>query len=263
MSCSRAAQRPLVVAAGGNGVKHLERVVEIVLVSPSVHYAYSRHGFQFREYEGQQPGTVQQVEAYGGARRAHDFAQLVLDALHGDDFDALRVAAYGVERGRVYRELQLGGEAHGAHHAQGVVAERYVGVERCAYGACAYIFESPVKVYEFAERAGVHAHGHGVDGEVAAGYVFFERAAFHYGVARLAAVAFAPCAHEFQLHASAFYLCRAVCAEYVDMAARAETARHGFCQFDARPYGHEVDVLAFAAYYQVAHESAHGVARAG
>ena len=251
--------QPLVVGACGHGVEHLEGVVEVVLVAAAMHHAHSGKSLKFGEYELEQPGAVQQVEAYRGARRAHNLAQFVLDALHGDYLYAAGVAADSIEGLGSDAELQLRCEAHGAHHAQGVVAEGDVGVEGRADGARADVVHAAVQVDELAEGGGIHADGHGVDGEVAAGDILFKRAALHYGVARLAAVALATCTHKLQFQRAALYLRGAVGAEHVHAAAAPEATRHGVGEVDAGAYGDEVDVLAVAADDEVAHVAAHGV----
>jgi len=120
-----------------------------------------------------------------------------------DNLDARGITAYGLKGFRLDVELQLGGKAHGAHHAQGVVGEGDVGVEGRADKAPADVVESAVEVDEIAEGSLVDAEGHGVDGEVAACDVFLKGATLDNGVAALAAVALAACAYEFQLEVAA------------------------------------------------------------
>ena len=54
------------------------------------------------------------------------------DALATDDADALGIAREGVEGFVVDEEIELCRKTHAAQHAQWVVGESDVGVERCA-----------------------------------------------------------------------------------------------------------------------------------
>ena len=63
---------------------------------------------------------------------------------------------------------QLRGKSHAAHHAQGVIAEGHIGVERGADEAVLHVEQTIEGVGELTEALGIEAHGQGVDGEVAA-----------------------------------------------------------------------------------------------
>ena len=78
--------------------------------------------------------------------------------------------------------------ADSPHHAQGVVAEGDVGVERSAYDPPLYVAEAVEQVHQFAEAVGCHAQGHGVYGKVAAADIVLEGAVFDNWIARVAAV---------------------------------------------------------------------------
>ncbi len=251
-----------IVAFGGYGVEHAHSVQEVVLVAVPFYNVDTFEPGEFGQYDLQQAAVVEQAPARRRTRRGHDFKKLVLDALAGEDLDTLRVAAQSLEGFRRQSEIELCGEADGAEHTQRVVAERYVGVERCADDAFAYVGQTVVKVDDLAEVVGVDADSHGVDGEVAAGYVFFERAVLDHRVARRTVVGLAACADEFQFEVAAAYLCGAVAAVDIDMRAAAEASGDCLRQVYARTDGHEVDVLRVAAYYQVAYVTAYDVARA-
>ena len=88
----------------------------------------------------------------------------------------------------MYLKLQLRGEANGAEHAQGVVGESDVGVERRAYYPGLKVGDASEAVDEFAESCSVDTHRNGIDGEVAAGYIVVESAVLNNGIARIGAV---------------------------------------------------------------------------
>ena len=82
----------------------------------------------------------------------HYLHQLFGDALTRDDFYAMRIARYGFECLGIDVELELGGEAHCAHHAQRVVAECDVGVEWRAYDFALKIPNAVKWVEQLAKR---------------------------------------------------------------------------------------------------------------
>ncbi len=130
-------------------------MAEIVLVSASFHGVDPLHGCKFGKYELQQSAVKQQLPACRGAGRLHDFHQLVHNALARDDAYALGVAAYGLEGLGKYLKLQLCGKPYGPHHAQRVVAECYVGVERSAQQTGPHVVESAEEVYELSETLAI------------------------------------------------------------------------------------------------------------
>ena len=155
-------------------------------------------GGQFGEDDGQQTGTGEFDEADAGTGREHDFIQFVDDALLRDNADALGIAHEGLLRLFLYLETELGGEAHAAHHAQGVVGEGDVGVEGCGYEAILHVQQAVEAVDEFAEAFRVETDGEGVDGEVATVKVVLQRAVLHDGFARVVTITLATGTNEFQ-----------------------------------------------------------------
>ena len=142
--------------------------------------------------ELQQSGPVEIVEACAGMSGHDDFVELVADALATDNFQSVGITAQCVFGLFLDEESELCGKAHAAHHAQGVVAESDVGVERRADNAVFKVGQTIERVYEFAEAVVVQTDGHRVDGEVTPVLVVFQRSVFHDGFARVAAVALAP-----------------------------------------------------------------------
>ena len=161
----------------------------------------------------------------------------------------------------------LSREAHAAHHAQRVVGESDVGVERCAYNAVLEVVDAVERVYEFAEARLVKAYRHGVDGEVAAVLVVLECAVLNHGLARTTVVALAACAHELHLRVVELNLRRTEVAVYGEMSAPAsgllvlaqrllQRLRHLY----AAAHDDDVDVVRGALEEYVAHIAAHEIA---
>ncbi len=148
---------PEFIGGGSHVVEHLHGVVEVVFMPASLYNLHSFHRGELRQDVLEQSRSVEQPPADGGAGGEHDFVQFGEDSLTGDNLDALSVAGYGFERGRIDVEIELRGEADGAHHAQRVVGEGYVGVERRADCALAQVVESAETVNEHAHFARVEA----------------------------------------------------------------------------------------------------------
>ena len=149
-------------------LQYFEGVVEVVLMFPSVARFHDVEIGQFGQDERQQTATMQVHPPLAGVRRHHHFVQFIGDALATDDFNALGIALQGIEGFFLDEEIQLGGKTDASKHAQGIVAERDVGVERGANDAVLQVVESVKGVYQFAKAPLVETNGHRVDGEVAA-----------------------------------------------------------------------------------------------
>ena len=146
---------PLVVALLSHTVEHLKGVHEIVFVSSPVHRLHPFEGCEFGKNEFEKSAFVEQDEPDRRFWRTHNLVQLIDDALLGDDVDALAVASNGIECLGEDVEIELGGKPHGAHHAQRVVAECDVGVERGADDSVVEVVDTTEWVDECSKRVGI------------------------------------------------------------------------------------------------------------
>ena len=256
----RGPPEPQAGPAPAHVVEHLERVVEVVLVGLVAAPLHHVERGQLGHHHLQQPGAVQVYEAPAG-RRGHDYlVELVLYALAAHYAQPVGVAGQGVEGLVLYHEVELGGEAHTAHHAQRVVGEGHVGVQRRAYDAVLQVLDAVERVYELAVSVLVQAHGHGVDGEVAAVLVVLEGAVLHHGLARVVAVALAPRAHELHFERAPLHLGRAEVAEHGEAGLLAEPLLELRGEADAAAHDDDVDVAGWSFEEEVAHVAADHVA---
>ncbi len=109
------------------------------------------------------------------------------------------------------------GKADGAHHAEGIVTECDVGIERGAYNPVSQVVDTSEPVDQCPEVFGVYGDCHGIDSEVASRNIIVECAFLHYGIARVGAVAFTSCSNEFKLSGTQTHLGCAIGAEHADM----------------------------------------------
>ena len=174
-------------------------MVEDVLVATAVDSFYALQGANLGQDELHEAALLHQLEAEGRLRREHNLVELGGDALSADNLDALGVAGDGLEGVVGDAEAQLAGEAHGAHHAQGVVAEGDVGVEGRAEDALIEVVDAAEGVHQLAIAVSIQTDGKGVDGEVAPPLVVLEGAVLNDGLAAVVAVALAAGADELQL----------------------------------------------------------------
>ena len=158
----------------------------------------------------------------------------------------------GVERLGVDEETELRGEADGAHHTQGVVAEGDIRIERCSYCQLLHVVESAKRVYQFAVSRLVQAEGKGVDGEVAPVLVVLEGSVLDDWLAAVVAVRLFPGANKFQLEVAAFHLGRTEILEYREVGATSEFLGDQLGQFYATPDGDDIDIFGWAVEIDVA-----------
>ena len=180
--------QPEVVCLAAELVEHNQGVREIVLVADAFLGLNAFQRTEFRENQREQAAFVQEFEANRGPGRGDDLVELIDDALFRDDVDALAVADNRVEGFGGDEEAQLGGETDGAHHAERVVAEGDVGVERRTDRQFLHVVEPAERIDQLSESGFVQAERQGVDGEIASVLVVFQSPVFHDGLPAVVAV---------------------------------------------------------------------------
>ncbi len=182
-------------------LQHFQGVVEVILMCPTLFLLHDVESRQLWQDDLQQSRALQVFKADAGMRGHHDFVQFHLDALAADYLDAVSHVLQGLE-GLIFNlEIQLGGKADAAHHAQRVVREGNLGVQGSGDDAVFQVGNAIEWVYQLAKAAPVQADGHCIDGEVATVLVVFQRAVLHHRLARVVAVAFLAGSHELHLKA--------------------------------------------------------------
>ena len=224
-------------------VQHFQRVVEVVLVRPSVTLFHNVEVSQFGKDELQQSAALQVYEAAAGRISHDDFVQLHLDTLSADDFYAIGHVLQGLEGTFLYLKFQLGGKAYAAHHAQGVVAEGHLRVERRGDDAVLQVGKTVEGVYQLAETVGIETDGHGVDGKVAAVLVILQRTVLNDGLARITTIALTTGTDELHFFIPNLHLRRPEVLEHGEVCLSAQLlfqfAGHG----DATAHDHHVDIV--------------------
>ena len=145
---------------------------------------------QLRQQNLQQSAALQIVETDARVGSHHDFVQFHLNAFAAYNFDAAGHSFEGLERLGLNLEIQLGGKADAAHHAQRIVRKSDIRLKGCGYDSVFQISKSVERVYQFAKAVAIQTDGHGIDSEVAAVLVVFQRAVLHDRLAGVVAVAF-------------------------------------------------------------------------
>ena len=251
---------PRRVLSGTDIVQHLERMVEVVLMgTPVSHF----HAFECRNLgqdKGEQPTAAQFDKSDAGHGAEDNLVQLVDDALLGDNLDALGIAAQGLLRLVLDTEVELRGKADAAHHAQGIVGESDVGVERCGDKSVLHIQETVETIYQFAEAVAVETDGQGIDGEVPTVQVVLQRAVLHDRLTAVVAVALAAGTHELDFKAVILQLCCSEIAEHTDVGPTPQPAPQCLGHRDAGTHDHTVDVLRGPLQEEVAHIAPHHIA---
>ena len=200
--------QPLVVGLFRHIVEHLERMVEIVLVSSAVNHLRTFQCLHFGENQLQQSALLQQDEAARRLFRPDHLAKFIENPFPRNDGDALAVAGNGRECFRINFKIKLCSKTNGPHHTQRVVGKRNVGVERRTDNAPLQIVESAERIDKLTEIRLVHAHCHGIDGEVAAFLVILQRAVLHNRLTAVMAVRLLACSDKFKFQTFVFHLCR-------------------------------------------------------
>ena len=165
------------------------------------------------------------------------------DTLATDDANALGIAREGVEGFVVDEEIELCRKTHAAQHAQRIVGESDVGVERCADEAILQIIQAIERVDKFAEMGRIQTHGQGVNGEISAVLIVFQCAIFHMRFARIVAVALLACAHKFHFHVTIFHLRCAKVFKHAEVGFLAQRLLQRVGHLYATAHDHHIDVV--------------------
>ena len=260
--------RPAKVEGGGSLVRgcfchivqHFEGMIEIVFVGTSVACLHEVELTEFGQDDLEQPTAIEVVQAFARCGGHHDFVQLVGDALPTDDVQPFGIPFECVERLFFNHEVQLGSEAYAAEHAQRVVGESDIRVERCAYDAVLQVVETSERIDEFAEALFVQANRHRVDGEIASVLVILQRTVFHDGFARSTVITLPTRTHKFYLTSSLYLqLCRSEVFEHRKMCLFPQSLFEGLCHGDAAAHDHHVNIVRRAFEEDVAHVATHHI----
>ena len=156
-------------------------------------------------------------------------------------------------------KVQLSGKADAAHHAQRIVGERHVRIQRSSYQPVLHIPHPVERVHQFAEALAVQTDGHGVDREVAALLVILQRAVLHDGLARIVAVALLASPHELHFLPVPVDLSGAEVAEHTHVRPTSHALCHSLSHGDAASDDHHIDVLRRAFQEEIADVAANDI----
>ena len=138
---------------------------------------------------------------------------------------------------------KLCGKSDASHHAQGVVAEGDVRVERCGYYSVFEVVYAIEWVYEFSVAFLVQAECHGVYGKVSSVLVFFQSAVFRDWFSGVVAIALFACSDKFNLYV---FVLELSCAE---IAEDGELGFSFYLMFQCFCYSHSWSLDGFLNVY--------------
>ena len=233
-------------------VHHLDGMREIVLVSPALNGLDPLELRQLRQDVIQQTGLVHQAEAHGRVRGDQDLVEFFDNAFLGKDFHPVLHPTHGVQGfrddgKRHFRRTELGGESDGPEHSEGIVAISDVRVQRGTDDAGGQVTDAAEGVDQGPEVLRLQAESHGIDREIPAFLVVFQRPVLHNRLAGIPLVRLFPGADELDLRTMVPEHGRPEIPEYGNVAVVVlrllDMRRHGLRQGDAAPLYHDVDVI--------------------
>ena len=118
--------------------------------------------------------------------------------------------------------MELCCKSYASHHPQRVVAEGYLGFQRCADEVVFQIGNAVKGIDDFSKVLFVEAYAECVDGEVPALQVFLQGAFLNDGFPGIVAVAFPACPDKLYLCALVLHLCSAEVPEYGQVSSSAQ-----------------------------------------
>ena len=188
-------------------------MIEVILVGTTIAGFNYIERHQLGDNQLKQPTTVKIYEAFAWRLGQHYLVKFVVNTLSTDDFYTLGITLQGFKRLVFYKEIQLCCKANTTHHAQRIIGKCYIWVERCTDNTVFHVVNAIERINKLAETLLVQAYCQSIDGEVTAVLIVFKCTVFNMRFARIVAVTFLSCPHEFNLHATIFHLC---CAEITE-----------------------------------------------
>ena len=152
------------------------------------------------------------------------------------------------------------GKPYAAHHAQRVVAERDVRIKRSTDGTFLQVIQTVERVYQFSEACLVQADCHGIDGEVSAVLVIFQRAVFHYRLAAVVAIRLLACTHKLHFRILELDLCRTEVLENRYMRTSSQLLSESLSHFNSASYHHYIYVLGRSVQENISYISTYDIA---
>ena len=226
-------------------------------------------GGDFGQDNLKQPSTLQVFETDAGVRREHDFVELDGNALATDYLDTVSHALQTHKGFLLNLEVQLGGETDAAHHAQGVIGKRHLGVEGRGNDAVLEVGNAVERVDELAETAAVQTDSHRINGEVAAILVVLERTVLDNGLSRVVAVALLAGTDELDFHlltpdsrllTPEFHLCRTEVLKDRKVCTMTELLLQRLGHLDAAAHDNDIDIVGGTLEENIAHIAPHDIA---
>ena len=183
-----------------------EGMIEIVFMSTVVTLFNDVKSCEFGQNNLKQSRALEQFETNARVWSHHDFVQFHLDTFGTDNLDTCSHPLQGLEGFVLNLEVQLGGKTNTTHHAQRVVGECHLRVERRGNNAVFEVSNAVEGVDKLSEAIVVQADSHRIDGEVTAILVILQRAVLNNGFARVVAVAFLSRSNELYFEALGSWL---------------------------------------------------------
>ena len=135
----------------------------------SVYLFHPLHSCQLGKNERQQAAPSQLHGSLSKAWASSLSYSIRRQYARGDDLYPFPVPFQCLERLFIYIKIQLGGKTHAAHHAQRVVAESNVGVERRTDEAVFHVPHAVERVDQFSETFTVQTYGQCINREIHGG----------------------------------------------------------------------------------------------
>ena len=135
------------------------------------------------------------------------------------------------------------GKPDTTHHAERIVTESDVRVQRCTDSSLFQIVQPVKRIYQFTETCFVQAHCHGIDREIAPVLVILQGAVLYYRLAAVMAVRLFTGTDKFHFRVMVFNLCRTEVFKNRNVCPTSQLPAEGLCHFNSAPYYDYIYIL--------------------
>ena len=154
----------------------------------------------------------------------------------------------------------MGGETHTAQHAQRVVREGDIGIERRTDKLVLHVVKSVKGIDKFAEAVTVQTNRQSIDGKIATVLVVFQRTILHMRLAAVMTITLLAGTHKLHFHTATLHLGGAEITENREMSLAPKLLFQRFSHLYATPHHHNINIVGRSFEKEVADIASHHVA---
>ena len=236
-------------------LKHLHRMVIIVLMRSAVPCFHLIHHYQFRQDEVKQTCILQIIKSTARMLREHNLVHLVTDALGTDNLQALGITGESIIGLIFYLEIELSGKTHTTHHTERVIREGNIWVERSGNNTIFHIINAIERIYKFTESLFIQADSQCIDSEIPAVLIILQSSIFYNRLSGIMVIALLTGSHKLHFHIMILHLSSSEIPEHREICILSEQCFQGRSYLNTTTHHNDIYIIGRSLQEQITHIS--------